>query len=441
MLPESLAGNSNRLVPKGYQSINTVPGLGSIASRTLLDHNVRNLADLARLDPYDERFTKLGEDFPRWVLHARTVVADEVIRGIEVRNDAIFVSAAKNYDREATLKSVLGRLGVYYIYVDTDVRERGDEYEITIRLKPEQYPFAQAQWNEYKANASLLQELRKQRVVVSKWRSLKELDDLLTKAFSSSKDILLLSKLCLRLHLARALNLMVIWKAGSANKTSTQLLIRNLFPRVKHLTLGNSSQEKLAEAASLCREGWMIMVDDWARAEGEERGQLLEAMAYPKLMPDDDAWSKRGAIILNCWAAELEKLEPDLLGLFDIAMVMPDREGKDRLVQMPEQLRNSEADLSEIDKLLARTMERELRITAAPQNLEMKNVKHEGLTGFSPDMNYVASRLAMAEAKLNLRERVEDLDYKEAYQLLNMAISSLELLSTGKGKKKSQRSR
>src|SRR5579875_1062131 len=204
MLPESFDSSKiDRQLRRGYQSISVVPGLGSIASRILSDHHVRNLSDLARLDPYDERFTKLGEDFPRWVLHARNIIADEIIKNVEVRSDVIILCTSKIYDKEATLKSVLGRLGVYYIYVDSEAIEKGDEYEISIRLKPEQYAFAQAQWNEYKANASLLQELKRQKVISSRWKTLKDIDNELAKGLAELKDMLLFSRLCFRAQLIK----------------------------------------------------------------------------------------------------------------------------------------------------------------------------------------------------------------------------------------------
>jgi len=430
MLPEGFDSSKvERQIRKGYQSITVVPGLGSIASRILSDHHVRNLADLARLDPYDERFTKLGEDFPRWVLHARNIIAEEVIRSVEVRSDVIIVSALKAYDKEATLKSVLGRLGVYYIYVDSDVRERGEEYEISIRLKPEQYASAQAQWSEYKANASLLQELRKQKVS-SKWKKLKDIDDELTKGLADSNDMLLFSRLCLRVQLVKGINILALWEANSINRTYARLYVQNFAPRARGILLGDEDNSRLTEVIMSCKEGSLLFIDDWERAKSEEKRRLLEAMAYPFLQ-NDEQWSRRGAFIINIWSDFAPNLNYDILGLIDLAFLMPDRDEKSRLPELPESLKTRDEDL---EKLVVSTVEREIKDEGSLQYNLPRNRNYPMLKGFSPDLKRTVHMLALAEAKINAHDRLEESDVKQASLLMGDALASLSQLKI-KGKK------
>ena len=431
MLPESSdTSKFDRQLRKGYQSISTVPGMGSIASRILSDHHVRNLSDLARLDPYDDRFTKLGEDFPRWVLHARNIIADEIIKNVEVRNDVIIVSTYKVYDREATLKSVLGRLGVYYIYVDSEAIEKGDEYEISIRLKPEQYAFAQAQWNEYKANASLLQELKKQKLLSSRWKTLKDIDNELGKELAGMKDLLLYSKLCFRAQLVKGMNILAIWKANSINRTYARLFVQNFIPRARVILLGDDENSRLGEVMLSCKEGSLLFVDDWEKAKSEERRILMEAMAYPK-MQNEEQWSKRGSIVFNVWSGSELKLNYDMLGLLDIAFVMPDRDQQSRLPKLPESLK---INSTELERLVNSSAEREIKDAVSFQYSAPKNRIHSSMKGFSPDFKNTIHMFAMAEAKVNGHVKVEESDIKEASFLVEEALDSLSYLEV-KGKK------
>ncbi len=429
MLPESFDSSKiDRQLRIGYQSISVVPGLGSIASRILSDHHVRNLSDLARLDPYDERFTKLGEDFPRWVLHARNIIADEIIKNVEVRSDVIIVCTSKIYDKEATLKSVLGRLGVYYIYVDSEAIEKGDEYEISIRLKPEQYAFAQAQWNEYKANASLLQELKRQKVISSRWKTLKDIDNELAKGLAELKDMLLFSRLCFRAQLIKGMNVLAIWKAESVNRTYARLFVQNFIPRARVILLGDEENSRLGEVMLSCKEGSLLFVDDWEKAKGEERRILMEAMAYPKLQYEEQ-WSKRGSMIFNVWAGSESNLNNDMLGLIDIAFVMPEQQS--RLPKLPESLK---VNNTELEKLVITSSEREIKDAGSLQYSIPKNRIYSKLKGFSPDLKRTIHMFAVAEAKVNGHDKVEESDIKDASLLVEEALASLSYLEI-KGKK------
>lgn len=431
------AGSNDKLqeskyIPRGYQSIKSVPGLGSIAARFLIENQITNLADLARLDPYDERFTKLGEDFPRWVFHARSVVADEVIRSIEVRGEAIVIFTFRQYDKQATLKSVLGRLGVYYIYVDADVKDRADAYEITLRLKPEQFSFAQAQWAEYKANAVQLQQSilgrgRKEQVAKEsrgKWRSLLDLDYELAKSFR--EEVSLLFRLYLRLQVAPNMNMLVLWNDKAINRTLFRLAIENIAPRILHFVMGGCNLADVGVKVTTLKAGSIVIIDDVEKYTPEEKKFLLDLLAARRVQDGERRIDAKCNIVMNVWLDDAERLDPDLLGLVDLAVVMP--ETKYNELEVPETIRADDEDIAAIDELVTMSLGKstQARIDEAFISAFRPYKIPPYLGGYGSRLYNSLQKLAIANARIGYKDEVEESDITEASKIIQEALKTLK---------------
>jgi hypothetical protein len=132
-------------------------GLGVIAQNHLAQQGIRLFEDLARTDPHNYSLRFLGDKLEGWVNFARRVVADEVIREINV-GDSIMVQCAKTYDVELTLQAVKARLGFYEYYVESSKRVLPNLYEFIFTVNQQHRQYALGSWLEYKQTARMLKE-------------------------------------------------------------------------------------------------------------------------------------------------------------------------------------------------------------------------------------------------------------------------------------------
>jgi hypothetical protein len=431
-----------RNLPRGHLPIRTIPGLGSIAERTLTEKQVISLVDLARLDPYDERFMKLGEGFPRWVLHARNLLADEVIKSLSVTSESIRVTLSKLYDREVSVKSVLARLGVYYVYVDVDVREGAGTLEIVMRLKPEQVPFAQGQWMEYRANAEQLRTKLQSNPQThpteaatyksqGRWRNMNDFQAEAMQACGERSDMVFLLKVYLRLLLAESANLLVIWDENSMSRTSARIMLESFTPILSHIVLGGSGWSTLLQQVRPT-EWSVVIIDDYERATPLERKFVLELLSSRIVREKPEGVEKTKvecSVMMNVWRNEeagSRLLDPDLLSQFDLALKMP--RARERVPKVDFFDGISREDSVSLSHLI-QTLRHNRPIQKAPQQKYLARYQSYRppayLAGFGAQLPSCLEKLALAEARFGFRSEVGAEDYTEANRILQSALSSL----------------
>lgn len=421
--------------PVGSQPLSMVPGLGSIAVRTFADYGVRNLLDLARLDPYDERFTKLGEGFPRWVLYARTALADEIIKGIDVNLAEIRVSVLRIYDPDVSVKAVMGRLGVYYVYVDVSAVEAPSGYAISISPKSEFV--GSAQWNEYRTNASVLasksqskEQSRPQVVDLrrARWRNFRDFESELFDAIKERKDVQLLFRVFVKSLLCDRLNTLVIWGEDSANRTTVRHMLSKLSPHLVHITMGGNRPEKWVEAAKHLKRGGVLFLDDVERADPFERQAMLDILVARKFFPapGESAVEVVSNVMINAWhRREAEILDPDVLGLINVPVKMPKSSSAATWVGFVEKISESDSDglfrlTLDILNRPVPSMDRSVKRPVAPVFRTP-----EYLPGLGASLPAGLERLAEGIAKSKYKEKIEPEDLKEANSLMQECLRSV----------------
>jgi hypothetical protein len=427
--------NVSQRNPTGSKPLSAVPGLGSIAARTFADYGVKNLLDLARLDPYDERFTKLGEGFPRWVLYARSALADEIIKGIDVNSAEIRVGVLRNYDQDVSVKAVMGRLGVYYIYVDVSVVEGPSGY--TISISPKSEFVGSAQWNEYRANASLFasrsQSKEQGRPQVAdlrraKWRNFRDFESELLDALKERKDVQLLFRVFVKSLLCERLNTLVIWGEDSANRTTVRHMLSKLSPHLVHITMGGNRPEKWVEAAKHLKRGSILFLDEVERADPFERQAMLDILAARKFYPapGESAVEIESNVMINVWyRKEAEILDPDVLGLINVPIKMPKSGSGASWVGFVEKV--SESDSDGLFRLTVDILNRPL---PAPDQSIKRPVApifkaSEFLPGLGASLPAGLERLAEGIARSKYKEKIEPEDFKEANSLMQECLRSV----------------
>lgn len=86
------------------RSITEIPGIGPLTIRILTERGVQTVGELAKIDPYDEKFRVLGENLLSYVYYAMKAIADQVIKEVTVTPFHIKVVCSKDFDAEATRK-------------------------------------------------------------------------------------------------------------------------------------------------------------------------------------------------------------------------------------------------------------------------------------------------------------------------------------------------
>jgi hypothetical protein len=427
-----------------------VPGLGSLSRRLLEEQGVRNMADLARTDPYDPRFRILGEPFSSWVLYARAVVADEIVTRVDVVPDAIRVACLKTYDKEASRNALMGRLGIYDVYVDVEVRERQDSYEVFFRLKPAQMKFGMAQWMEYRNNALQLRAslrakagnvLMEAPVPAAKW-PLDSFEEELREKTKGLDGIALLSLLYLKVLTTDRFNALVLWDREAYNRSLTRSFLEGFTPVSAHVLCGGNTPEEIQERIVLNGNGGVVVVDDFEKATPEEKRILLDLMATRRTKITYDG--KRTDVNVNArfvfdlWMPEkLDSpiLDPDFMGLVDLAMRMPPAPDKKGLYEIVEAGMPSAQD---VKGALQSAMGAEVAMGEPPEELieRLKEFKPPRfLSGYGSRLEDAVVQLATSCARQRRSQLVEPEDLGMGLELAELCGATLAVRQ-----KKGQRS-
>jgi hypothetical protein len=418
----------------------TVPGLGSLSKRMLEERGVRSLVDLARTDPYDPRFRILGEPFSAWVLYARAVIADEIVTAVDVTPSAIRVTCQKAHDRQASKNSVMGRLGIYDLYVDVELRERPESYEVVFSLKPEQMKFGMAQWMEYRNNALQLRNALRMKVAaamseapiaVAKW-PLEAFEKELEDAVREVDELRLLTKLYYRILSSDRLNAVVLWDRAAINRSLARNFLDEFTPKSAHIICGGNSSSDLQEQIALEGNDGVVLLDDFEKAVPEERRVLLDLMATRRTRVTFDGKrtevTVKARFIFNLWQPErLDSplLDPDFLGLVDIAMRMPratERSAFDQSVG------RGLPSAQEAKSAIQSTLAAEVIETGAPDDIRPRLAKYRAprfMAGYGTRLETALTQLALAAARQRRSPIVERADYDDAFELVTSANTSL----------------
>ncbi len=400
------------------------------------------MADLARTDPYDPRFRILGEPFSSWVLYARAVVADEIVTGVDVTPSAILVTCLKAHDRQASTNSVMGRLGIYDVYVDVDVRETKDSLQVRFRLKPEQMKFGMAQWMEYRNNALQLRAalrvktgtlLSEAPMPVARW-PLEAFEEELKEKTKELEGLSLLFRVYLRLLSADRLNAIFLWDREACNRSLARSFLEEFTPTVAHVLCGGNTPEEMQEEIALNGNGGMVIVDDYEKATPEEKRILLDLLAtrrtkifYEAKRTDVDV---KARFVFNLWVPDKidsPMLDPDFMGLVDIALRMPPAANKNALdellgegVPLAQEAKGALQSVSGSDVI-------ETDMPADMQGLLRKFRAPRFLSGYGSRMENAVGELALANARQRRSSVVEGADFEEAWELVELSNASLSV--------------
>jgi hypothetical protein len=427
--------NEPQGTPAGYRSIGLVPGIGTIAFRTLTDYGIRNLLELARLDPYDERFTKLGEGFPRWVLYARNTLADEIIGDVEVTQSEIRVTVQKLYDPDVTLKSIMGRLGVYYIYVEASLYDSQSGYTISITPKPE-YAVS-VQWNEYRFNASQFvkkgtpKETGRAQVTVQyklRWRNFKDFEQELFDSLKERKDLRILFNLFFKGMLSPRLNILFVWGESSANRTVVRHMMSKINPYLVHVTMGGNSSERLESSFKKCVSGGVLFIDELEKSEPQERQAILDILSVRRYRTDVGKQTLEipSGVIINGWARKGARfLDPEILGLVDVPFRVPRSHAPVSWVKFIEQL--TEDDGIGLYRLVAELLERKPVLAYRPSESQISFRIPADYSGLGASFLQGVEKLALGISRSKYKDKVEEEDYREAVALMRECVKSLSV--------------
>jgi hypothetical protein len=417
-----------------------VPGLGSLSRRMLEEQGVRTMADLARTDPYDPRFRILGEPFSAWVLYARAVVADEIVSSVDVTPGAIRVTCHKTYDRLASRNALAGRLGIYDLYVDVELRERPDAYEVLFRLKPEQMKFGMAQWMEYRNNALQLRNALKVKTatVLSEAPMVEArcpLDAFIEELEERTRQLdglKLLSRLYLRTLSSDRLNLMVLWDREAYNRSLTRSFLDEFTPVSAHVLCGGNTPGEMQEQIALNGNDGVVIVDDFEKATPEEKRILLDLLATRKTKVTYDGKrtevNVRARFVFNLWVPEkldTPILDPDFMGLIDLAVRMPaaaDRTALDKVVE------DGIPSAQEAKGALQATLRSEVREEELPDAVTERLRKFKApkfVSGYGSRLGNAVAGLALGVARQRRSVVVEAADIEEGFELVTSANSTL----------------
>jgi hypothetical protein len=417
-----------------------VPGLGSLSRTLLEEQGVRTMADLARTDPYDPRFRILGEPFSSWVLYARAVVADEIVSAVDVTPSAIRVTCHKTYDRLASRNALAGRLGIYDLYVNVELRELEGLYEVIFRLKPEQMKFGMAPWMEYRNNALQLKNalrikaasaLSEAPMAAALW-PLDEFQAELEERVRGLDGLALLSKVHLRVLSSDRFNVIVLWDSDAFNRSLTRCFLDEFTPVSAHVLCGGNSPSEMQEQIALNGNDGIVVVDDFEKATPEEKRILLDLLATRRTRITYDGKrtevNVKARFMFNLWAPnELDTpmLDPDFMGLIDLALRMPpavDRKAFDEAVE------RGLPSAQEAKGALQAAMGSELMEMKPPAEMTEKLSKFKAprfLAGYGSRVGNALEQLALGTARERRSSIVEEEDYEEAFELVRQANASL----------------
>jgi hypothetical protein len=254
----------------------SIPGVSQAQLMALRSQGIETYLDLARVNPYDPKFKAYGEEFPRWVNSARALIADTVVRRVEV-GEFIVVEAQRLYDRDLTLKAVASRLGVFPQYVEEDVKVSDDLYQITYRRRLDE-PLSLGPWLEYKMNARLYGAyLRSSRSAsprpLEKPASLEEVLSWFIPG-EVGGDAALAAELTLVTLLSDELHLALIERGFVVSS----FLLRALERAVPYLHLHCGGHMRAGELAEVFSSGGVVFVEGLEHCTGEEALVIGEAV-------------------------------------------------------------------------------------------------------------------------------------------------------------------
>ena len=419
-----------------------VPGLGTLSKQLLAEQGVRTMADLARTDPYDPRFRMLGEPFSSWVLYARAVIADEIITGAEVTPSAILVSCMKTYDKTVAKNSLMGRLGIYDVYVNVELREKPEAYEVLFRLKPEQMKFGMAQWMEYRNNAIQLKAairmktgivLSEAPIVAPRW-PLDSFEEELRERTKEMEGLALLTRIYFRLISADRLNVIVLWDREAFNRSLARSFLEEFTPASAHVLCGGNTPEEVQEQIVLNGNEGVVIVDDFERVTPEEKRILLDLLATRRTKITYDGKrtevNVKAKFVFNLWMPDRTDspiLDPDFMGLVDLAVRMTPAANKEAL---DEALESALPEVQEAKSALQSTTASEVLETDSPSEMKARLRKFKPpryLLGYGARLDNSLRELSLGRARQRRSTLVEMEDFEEALELIELSNGTLSV--------------
>lgn len=410
-------------------AIKELPGIGPLTVRVLLENSVHTIEDLAKVDPYDERFKVLGENLLTYVYYARKAIADQTIKEVTVTPSYIKVVCGKEFDEESTRKAVMGRLEIYDLYVDCKVKEYHNRREFIFTLKPELARYALADWNQYRFLASELQrqiQVREMRVKKqTKPAKPVSIGGIVEGLPSPLRELL---ESFLLIQFSSNFNLLILLDKDSFNRSLLRNFLKAYALKHVHWICGNREAEDLGMALLSATNG-TIFIDDPHKATPPERALILSLLSSGKVVKEvsEDLMEIPVNANLVCMVQLEGRKMPDreMLELFHLIIRIPPL-SKGLQLQQVELLKPKE------DERFREEVRTKLNFKpaymAVPESV-LSNVKRynppKELAGFSVRLKEAIELLALGNAKLAGSPNITLSDYKKAWRLVQTSLQTL----------------
>ncbi len=409
-------------------TIKELPGIGPLTVKMLMDNGIYTLEELAKVEPYDERFRILGENLLTYVYYARKWIAEQTVKEVVVTPSYIKVICSKDYDEEATKKAVMGKLEIYDLYVQCQVKEYKDRREFLFTLKPEMAKYALADWEQYRF---LAKELQRQLKLKGKKVHLKQSH----KPFSLEKalkglpfPLKELTEVFMLAQFVPNFNLLVILDKDSLNRSLLRNFLKAYTIKPVHWICGNNDPSDLSMALmSAC--GGTIFIDDPQLSSSVERTVLLSLLSSGKILRDTSGDVVEipvdAKVVAMIQLGNNGFLDREMLGLFHLAIKIPPL--------------SKSTQISQVDILKPKESESFLEIVKERCNMKpsymaipegiITSIKQynppKDMTGFAVRLKESVELLAEGSAKLSGNQAITVQDYNRAWRLITLALQSL----------------
>jgi len=410
------------------RNIAEIPGIGPLTIRLLTERGVHTIDELAKVDPYDERFRVLGENLLTYVYYARKAIADQVIREVTVTPAYIKVICSKDFDAEATRKAVMGRLEIYDLYVEWKVREGRDRWEFVFTLKPEFARYALADWHQYRFLAAELQKQLRFREKSVKRRQPKrqfQLSKVLEPLPTPFKELL---EIFCYMQLVSNFNLLVLLDKESVNRSILRNFLKAYTLKPVHWICGNEDVEGITMTLVSSNEG-TIFLESPHKARPSERVVLLSLLSSGTVTKESSGdvveIPLKGNVVTMIQLGEEPLPDREMLGLYHLAIKLPPLSKATQLKQVEMLKPRLEEEFREF---VGERMDLSPGYMPMPEGIR-SNVKQynppRDLPGFSVRLKEAVELLAKAHAKVNASPSITASDYKRAWRLVASALQTL----------------
>ena len=410
------------------RSIAEIPGIGPLTIRILTERGVQTVDELAKIDPYDERFRVLGENLLSYVYYARKAIADQVIKEVTVTPSYIKVVCSKDFDAEATRKAVMGRLEIYDLYVDWKVKEGKDRWEFTFTLKPEFARYALADWQQYMFLAG---ELRRQLQLRERkggkgqpgrqFRMAKVLEPL-PPPF---RDLL---EIFCHMQLISNFNLLVILDKDCVNRSILRNFLKAYTLKPVHWICGSEDMEGLT-MTMVSSNGGTMFLEGVHNARPNEKVMLLSLLSSGAVVKESSGEvveiPVRSNVVTMIQLGEEPLPDREMLGLYHLAIRLPPLKRGTQLRQV--EMLKPRLD-EEFREFVRERMELSPGYMPMPEGIRVSVKQYNpprDLAGFSVRLQEAVELLARASAKFNASPSITVQDYKKAWKMVASALQTL----------------